>query len=90
MIKAVEDNTSQKLSAREQNNSYNPTVSTHSWYNENLFPEVTEKSDLNCNSRDFPDGLVAKSLYSQCRGPRLDPWSGNYIPHAATKMAAAK
>ena len=23
--------------------------------------------------------------YSQCRGPRFDSWSGNYIPHAATK-----
>lgn len=20
---------------------------------------------------------------SQCRGPRLDPWSGNQVPHAA-------
>ena len=26
---------------------------------------------------NFPDGLVAETLHSQCRGPRLDPWSGN-------------
>ena len=26
--------------------------------------------------RDFPGGPVAKTLSSQCRGPRFDPWSG--------------
>ena len=26
---------------------------------------------------DFPDGPVAKTLHSQCRGPRFNPWSGN-------------
>ena len=25
----------------------------------------------------FPGGPVAKTLLSQCRGPRFDPWSGN-------------
>ena len=34
---------------------------------------------------DFPGGLVAKTLCSQFGGPRFDPWSGNWIPHAATK-----
>ena len=34
---------------------------------------------------DFSGGLVAKTLSSQCRGHRFDPWSGNYIPHATTK-----
>ena len=28
-------------------------------------------------TRDFPDGPVAKTLSSQCRGPRFDPWSGS-------------
>ena len=28
---------------------------------------------------------MAKTLHSQCRGPRFDPWSGNWIPHATTK-----
>ena len=28
-------------------------------------------------SRDFLGDLVAKTLCSQCRGPRFDPWSGN-------------
>ena len=34
---------------------------------------------------DFPGGPVAKTPRSQCRGPRSDPWSGNWILHAATK-----
>ena len=33
----------------------------------------------------FPGGSVATTLGSQCRGPRFDPWSGNYIPRAITK-----
>ena len=35
--------------------------------------------------RDIPSGAADKTLSSQCRGPRFDPWSGNYIPHATTK-----
>ena len=27
----------------------------------------------NCKYRDFPGGPVAKTLGSQCRGPRFDP-----------------
>ena len=27
--------------------------------------------------REFPGGPVAKTLSSQCRGPRFDPWSGS-------------
>ena len=34
------------------------------------------------NAWDFPGGPVAKTLSSQCRGPRLDPWSENWILHA--------
>ena len=26
---------------------------------------------------DFPGGPVAKTLHSQCMGPRFNPWSGN-------------
>ena len=26
---------------------------------------------------DFPAGPVVKTLSSQCRGPRFNPWSGN-------------
>ena len=36
--------------------------------------------------RDLAGGSVAKTSHSQCRGSRLDPWSGNYIPHAATEV----
>ena len=31
-------------------------------------------------------GPVAKTLCSQCSGPKLDPWSGNQMPHAAMKI----
>ena len=34
---------------------------------------------------DFSGGPVAGTLCSQCRGPRFNPWSENYIPHTATK-----
>ena len=36
-----------------------------------LLPVVQEGSD-----RDFPGGPVVKTMGSQCRGPRFDPWSG--------------
>ena len=38
--------------------------------------------------RDFPGGPVAKTPYSQCRGPEFDPWSGNKITHATDKDPA--
>ena len=28
---------------------------------------------------------MAKTPLSQCRVPRFDPWSGNWIPYVATK-----
>ena len=40
---------------------------------------------LKRNERDFPGVPVVKTPRSQCRGPGLDPWSGNWIPHAAAK-----
>ena len=36
--------------------------------------------------KDFPSGPVATTLHSQCRGPGCNPWSGSYIPHAASKV----
>ena len=42
--------------------------------------------------RDFPGGLVAKTLHTQgtqCRGPRFDSWSEHYILHATTKSLHA-
>ena len=38
---------------------------------------------------DFPGGPVDKTQSSQCRGPGFNPWSGNKIPHAATKTEYA-
>ena len=44
---------------------------------------------LRAYARDFPDGPVAKTPCSQCRGPGFNPWSGNYIPLATTKSSHA-
>ena len=38
---------------------------------------------------DFPGGLVAKTLWSQCRKPGFDPSSRYEIPHATTKSLLA-
>ena len=35
----------------------------------------------------FPGGPVAGTPYSQCMGPRFNPWSGNYSPHATTHLS---
>ena len=34
---------------------------------------------------DLPGGPGTKTVRSKCRGPRFDPWSGNYISLATTK-----
>ena len=36
-----------------------------------------QEKDTEINNRDCPGGPAAKTLCSQCRGPRFDPWSGN-------------
>ena len=38
---------------------------------------------------DFAGGPVAKILCFQLRGPKSDPWAGNWIPHATTKSLHA-
>ena len=40
---------------------------------------------LKTQPEDFP-----KTLHPQCRGPRLNPWLGNWIPHTTAKTGAAK
>ena len=37
--------------------------------------------------RAFPGGPLTKNLCSQCRGRGFNPWSGNQIPHTATKSS---
>ena len=41
------------------------------------------------DSGDFLGGPVTMTASSQCRGPRSDPWSGNYIPHTSTESSHA-
>ena len=43
------------------------------------------KDQIRMNPWDFPGGPGAKTLHSQCRGPRFDPKLGSDIPRAATK-----
>ena len=38
------------------------------------------RSIKNPLTRDFPGGLVVKTLHFQCRGCRVDPWSRNKDP----------
>ena len=37
-----------------------------------------------------PGGPMAETLRSQCRGPGFHPWSGNLVPHCATKYPACR
>ena len=36
--------------------------------------------------RDFPRGPVVKAPSPNAGGPGADPWSGNWVPHTATKI----
>ena len=44
-----------------------------------------DESDIEECSFGTSGGPMAKTLPSQCRGPGLDPWPGNWIPHATTR-----
>ena len=46
-------------------------------YNLQMFSHIFIVVFQNPHSWDFPGGPVVKTTHSQCRGPRLDPWSGN-------------
>ena len=57
------------------------------------FPHLLEKSPhshIIISCRHFPGGPVVKTLSSQCRGPRFNRWSGNYIPHTTKKKKKKK
>ena len=51
---------------------------------QNILESVSGLYEEYSHSWAFPGGPVAKTLHFQGRGPGLDPWSGNYIPHATT------
>ena len=40
-----------------------------------IYPQKTLIQKDTC--RNFPGGPVSKTLRSQCRGPRFNPWLGN-------------
>ena len=43
-----------------------------------------QTAQLKNSKRDFPSGPVAKTLCSQCRVPRLDPWQVSCMPQLKT------
>ena len=56
------------------------------------FHTMSESRILHHKIQLTGDSLVVQWLglhpCSQCRGPRFNPWPGNWIPHAATKDPA--
>ena len=42
------------------------------------------------DTRDIPGGPVANTPHSQCRGPRLNPWSGNRSHMLLLRLGSAK
>ena len=42
--------------------------------------------EIKGNDMDFPGGPVARTPHSQCWGHGFNPWSGNQIPHTATRF----
>ena len=50
---------------------------------------VSKLLTLRGKGRDFSGGPMAKTLLSQWRGPRFNPWSVNEIPHATTTSSPA-
>ena len=55
-------------------------------YHQPSLPWPTWQLLLKIHEGDFPGG---QTPHSQCQGPGFDPWSGNYIPHAATNFKDA-
>ena len=48
----------------------------------NAYPLCLQKQ----SEEVYPGGPEANTPRSECRGPRFSPWSGNWIPHAATQL----
>ena len=48
-------------------------------------PLFTHRTSKFTTWQDFLGGPVAETPCCRRRGPGFDPWSGNWIPHAATK-----
>ena len=42
--------------------------------------------EIKGNDKDFAGGSMARTPHSQRWGHRFNPWSGNQIPHAATRL----
>ena len=62
-------------------------MSIHEQDRRQLAEEKTDHVKDLC--RDFPGGPVAKSLCSQRRGPRFNPWSRNKSFRATVKIPSA-
>ena len=64
---------------------------THnSLYRSTLFYLIYTYRYRKFSNGDFPGGPVTKTLHSQCRGTRFNPWLGKTrFPHATTKSSHA-
>ena len=50
--------------------------------------DARKEKDLKVFAKgDFPHDQVAKTSYSQCRGPGFNPWSGKYTTHVTAKSS---
>ena len=84
-------NTINKNTLKEFSKSLRVKKRTKSWtLKEKTKKKKKEKINSKNKERDFPGGPVANTRCSQCRGPGFDPWSGNQIPHAATKIQSSQ
>ena len=52
-------------------------LSTHTRAEQEQNPTANSGLSPKMDSGDCPDGPVAKTPYSQCRGPEFNPWSRN-------------
>ena len=68
--------------------------SSTKWYHWGKLGKVYKKKSLHYflqkhmnlhSSWEFSGGPMAMTPHSQCSGPRSTPWSGNWVPQAATE-----
>ena len=69
---AVSSSASQPRPGSHHSGFVPTSLNPRSWWNQ----KTSRVSEL----WDFPDGPVAKTLHSQCRGHGFDPWSGKLDP----------
>ena len=76
-----------KLRGNALNSLVNSLVLGWNWQYQHKLMGFIFYTDRHKNKhRDFPGSPVAKTLCSQWRGLQFNPWSGNWILHAAVEI----